>query len=476
MEPPASSEPADSKGFGSDASSLRDAAKELDKGRSNLERPVDEIAYRRQGEDGKIEREFESKTVKAERAARDLAEFRARREKEAELQAEAALREHVDDLKRGGPGKLNAPQQAQPQSSQSAENVQGPDNAYSTAQNFRNLTPEQQASYAARAQTREYDAQLIAGAKDANVRQNVKYTQHALAQRMQQIDAQIGQNYITGQDTAALTLEYQNLYQQYEQINYVDRAQDMMQRGYSPAVATAMANREVLEFITKATDGYERAFAEHIQEQSNIAKDIVNATAKAFLSSFPELAHCRTQSEVDVAFRTIRNQSPARADYLENCINQFNRAISQGMSMREQMEKVKAEDFKNYSLNEDFKFANAHKFEYSTPEHRLAVSNDCMKMLMSPGIGMTMDEICNLYHNEKWFRSAQAQTILLRATQYWKAKNGIPGKRAPADPVRVLKPGSGENRIDADRVERLPNSMSAREAARILENRRRARR
>ena len=90
-----------------------------------------------------------------------------------------------------------------------------------------------------------------------------------------------------------------------------------------------------------------------------------------------------------------------------------------------------------------------------------------------------MQEVSHLHETNELFRSVAGQNILLDAMRYnrlQKAKQNLPSKRYAA-PHHVMRPGSGEDRIDADRGERLPETIDgAKAGAKILLNRRARRR
>jgi hypothetical protein len=94
---------------------------------------------------------------------------------------------------------------------------------------------------------------------------------------------------------------------------------------------------------------------------------------------------------------------------------------------------------------------------------------EAMEMLQS--LGVSRDEVRQLYDGDKLFRSRIGQEILYLASRFWQAQKTAHTKKAPPPVRHVMKPGSSEDRI-ADRVEKLPDTMSAREAARVLANRR----
>jgi hypothetical protein len=466
MEPPAS-EPAESKDFGSDASSLRDAARELDRGRSAEERPVDEIAYRRQGDDGKVEREFESKTVKMDRAAKDLAEFRQRRARQEEQEINEAIRRDTDALKRG---EIPARQSQQPQQPQTSQNVQ-------FGQDAQSYLPHQQAVQAAERARQQQDEALTANARDPGVNNYIKQNQTALGQRLVQLDKEIAEASAVGKDTTAATWEYQALHQQLEGFDFQERVNMGIQMGMSPKVASMVADKDCLSFITAATDGVKNEYRAELQNQSDLAKNVVNIAAQVFISSFPELLNCKTQNEIQIALDSIRRANPDRARVIEGHIHNFNNAVIHGAEMQHQVTRAKYEQFLAYQANHANVFRAQNK-EFMSPTAQKQVAEGVMQYLI--GKGMHRDEVIRLHDGlddgSLLFNHHVTQSVLWDAYRYHMSKTNIPHKKAPADPVRTLRPGNAETHLEP-RVERLPNELSAREAAQILSNRRsRARR
>jgi hypothetical protein len=246
----------------------------------------------------------------------------------------------------------------------------------------------------------------------------------------------------------------------------------------SPKVASLVADKDCLSFITAATDGFKNEYRAELQNQSDLAKNVVNIAAQVFISSFPELLNCKTQNEIQIALASIRRANPDRARVIEGHIHNFNNAVIHGAEMQNQLARQKYEQFLSYQANHANVFRAQNK-EFISPANQKQVAEDVMSYLIDKGL--SRDEVIRLHDGlddgSLLFNHHVTQSVLWDAYRYHQSKTNIPGKRAPANPVHVLRPGSGETRIDADRAERLPNSMSAREAARILENRRsRARR
>ena len=109
--------PSESTDIGSDHDSLRDAAHELTE-RRETPQGLDTVEYKKPDERGRPTRERADpkETIKLERGAKDLAAWREAQAKADEAEAEAAVREHVDSLRQGGPGTIQNQQNAnQPQ-------------------------------------------------------------------------------------------------------------------------------------------------------------------------------------------------------------------------------------------------------------------------------------------------------------------------------------------------------------------------
>ncbi len=435
--------------------SLREQADKLSERRDSREDPPDIISYRDQ--EGK--RTDRRQTVTRERAAEDLAGYREQKTKAEEQEAEAAIREHVDSLRRGGQQQQNA--NAQPQFSQ--EQVQAQ----------QNLNNAYQQSPTQPGELSSYDRQLVNGARDPQVRQNVQATQQAIAQRMQDLDSKISQAWSQGQPWQELGQEYQELMQQHDQIGFVNRAQMAMEWGYSPKVASAIADREVLEWVQQATKGYEDAYQAAVEKHENNCMELIGAVEAAIAWMFPELAGAK---DVKGVINAVRQSNPQRADDLSRWYGQFERAVETGLQSRQRGEQEKREKFSAWAANQDNLFRSRNT-EFISPETQRTVALEAFEYLESKGI--TRDEVIKLHDQDELFRSHVGQEILWEAMQFrrmQKAKAGLREKLAPAAPGHVLRPGSSEDRIDADRSEKLPSSMNVRDAAAILERRRARRR
>jgi hypothetical protein len=445
--------PSESQDTGSDLS-IRDAANELTERRDAREPDV--IEYKEPDKQGRAtkERADPKETVTKERAAKDLTAFRQRREKEAEQEAEQALRQHVDQLKNDP--QSQARQTAQPQFSQEQKNAQA---ALQGAYN--------------------HDQQIVAAAKNPQFRRNVEYTQKAITDRLAEIDQAVGQAYALGQDTTHLANEFQQLQQAHQQIGFVARARHLIEKGYSPKVATAVADPEVLNFMKSAMEGYEQKYSEAVAKHAQDVEDVVNLTTQAMLAAVPELSHAQTPEAVNAVIATLRHQNPARAAAIENHFFAFNKAIANSFAVRQQVEQAKQQEFNTWAERQDFAFRSANR-EFFSPDVQTRVANEAMELLQY--LGLSRDEIIHLHNTDRVFRSRAGQQVLFHAVQHWRSqmlsherRQSIAGKKE-RPVVTTLRPGSAENRIDSDRAEKMPETLSKDRAVEAILKQRRARR
>jgi hypothetical protein len=449
----------DSDSIRSDSTSLREASRELTERResnANREDPPDIISYRN-NETGK--RTDRRATVSREQAAKDLAGYRESKVLEAERQEQDLIRAHADALRSGRQSPIDAAQQQpnnQPQ--QFAPQGQAPTQASQPGE------------------LSAYDRQLVAGARDQQVRANVQFTKHAIEQKMQGLDQKISEAYSQGQPWQELGQEYQQLVQQHNDICFVDRAQMMMQQGLSPRVAAAVADREVLEWMQKATDGYEEAYRTVVERHEQNCWELIGSLEAVIAWMFPELIDSR---DINGTIRAVRQANPKRADDIARWYAQFEQAVEVGKQARQRAEQEKRQKFQSWAQNQDSIFRARNK-ELMSPEAQKTAAFAAFEYLEEKGI--TKDETIKLHDEDILFRSAVGQEILWEAMQFRRIQNAretLPSKRYRA-PVQVLKPGSAETHLEP-RGEQLPASFSGRqsglrEAAAILSNRRAKRR
>ena len=359
--PPEPSEPSD---LGSDHASLRDIANQRSDNR-DPEPGVDYVEYHNRGADGLRSKEHTDlkQSIKLERGAEDLKSFREQQKLAEEREAEAAIRQHVDNLRRGGPGTVD--QQQPPQWSPEQQNAQQAfHQAYQQPSN--GYSPQDQQIY-----TASVDPQFMA---------DVQATQLDIAQRMQAVDSRIAEAWASGEAgavTEEMQAEWQQLQQAHEQISFVQRAQWAMANGMSPKVATAVADREVLQWIQQSTDGFKRAYEEATLKQVQDSDDVINISLRLVLDAMPELQGVTTQREIDAIFKTIQRQNPARADYIHAHLTNFQNAIRQGLEVKQRAAQIKAERFAVFAKNEDDRFRWMNP-EFLSPAHQLEVSKEAL--------------------------------------------------------------------------------------------------
>ena len=288
---------------------------------------------------------------------------------------------------------------------------------------------------------------------------------------MQNLDNQIAQAYSQGQPWEQLGQEYQQALQAHNEICFIDRCQMMMQQGLSPRVAAAVADREVLEWMQKATDGYEQAYRTVVEKHEQNCMELIGALEGAIQWMFPELAGAR---DVKGIIAAVRQSNPKRADDLSRWYAQFEQAVHVGLQAAQRNAHEKRQKFQSWAQNQDSIFRARNK-ELISPEAQKAAAFAAFEYLEEKGI--TKDETIKLHDEDILFRSAVGQEILWEAMQYRRIQNArqtLPNKRYRA-PVQTLKPGSAETHLDRT-PERLPDTIHGARAAADILNRRRSRR
>ena len=119
--------------------------------------------------------------------------------------------------------------------------------------------------------------------------------------------------------------------QQHNDICFVDRAQMMMQQGLSPRVAAAVADREVLEWMQKATDGYEEAYRTVVERHEQNCWELIGSLEAVIAWMFPELIDSR---DINGTIRAVRQANPKRADDIARWYAQFEQAVEVGKQAR----------------------------------------------------------------------------------------------------------------------------------------------
>ena len=293
---------------------------------------------------------------------------------------------------------------------------------------------------------------------------------------MREVDSQIAQAWSQGQNPGEqLTQEWQGLNQAFEQAGFVERVNLAIQSGMSPKVATAVADRETLEWITQATDQHKAAYDEALQKHHQEAEDILNLNMALLRHGIPELQNCRTQQEISATLDAIKMNNPTRGQALAGWFQGVNQAVAHAVRVREEVAQAQKTKFASWATNQDNIF-RANNREFLSPEHQKQVALEAFEYLES--LGITREETIRLHDEDIMFRSHVGQQVLLDAMQYrrmQKAKANLPSKRAPAAPVHVMKPGVAESGIGRE-PERMPSSFEGnsglRDAAAILTNRR----
>ena len=456
--PEVSPEPAESSAdIGSDSASLREAADQRVADRAEPEPGIDEISYRDQH--GKPTDKH--LTLKADRAARDLADYRGRQRLAEEREQADLVRAQADALRR-----------------QNATNAQPPQ--YSAEQRQAQATAlSQQAAYTTTAAQDGYtavDQQSAAVARDPAFKQHVQTTTAALIQRANEIHDQIATAQVLGQSWTELGQELEQIRPVYEQYCQIERARGLIEQGVHPEIATAVSSHRTLNWMKEAVDGYETAYRESVARHEASCGELIDALESVVLWAFPELQHARAAGGVNAVIDLVGRHNPKRATDIQAGYRVFEQAAEKGLQARQRGEQQKREEFQVWAHDQDVRFWSEFP-EYKSPQVRAHVGAECFKMLQEDGL--SQQEIDYLVNNDRLMRSTVGQKVLLRATKYWNAQKNISVKkqaRPSPEPTHVLRPGSGADRIDADRSPKLPESMDWRQGARALIERRAKRR
>jgi hypothetical protein len=436
--------------------SIRDAANELSDARDARgsrearESPPDTISYR--DEHGK--RTDKRQTVTRDRAARDLAGYRQQKVEAEQRQEQDLVRAHADALRSGRQSE------AQRSLQQNVAPQQSP------------TTQDYATSASQPGELSAYDRQLVAGARDPQVRASVQATFSAIGQRLQELDSRIANAWSQGQDTGELNKEYLQLSQQLDQVGFVNRAQMAMEWGLPPRVATAIADQSVLEWMQKATQPYEEAYRTVVEKHEQNCAELLGALESVMLWMFPELKHNADPKAVIAIARQQGNHK--RADDLSRWYSEFEKAVFVGQQASQRNEQEKREKFQTWARNQDNIF-RANNREFLSREHQRAVAESAFDYMQS--LGVTREETIRLHDEDILFRSHVGQQVLLDALRWrqaQKARAGLRDKKYVA-PTQTLKPGSAETHLEP-RGERLPDSMDWKQGARALIERRSKRR
>ena len=156
------------------------------------------------------------------------------------------------------------------------------------------------------------------------------------------------------------------------QVCFVDRCQMMMQQGLSPKVASAVADREVLEWMQQATNGYEEAYRTAVEKHEQNCMELIGALEGVMLWMFPELQHSR---DVNGAIATVRQAgNHKRADDIARWYAQFEQAVQVGQQARQRAEQEKREKFQTWARNQDNIFRSKNRM--SRPSLKRQVAQD----------------------------------------------------------------------------------------------------
>ena len=293
---------------------------------------------------------------------------------------------------------------------------------------------------------------------------------------MAELDTKLAEAYSQGQPWSELGREHEQVLQAKESIDFVDRAMLLMEGGLSPKIATAVADREVLEYIQRNVNVYEEGYKEAVAKHETNCMELIDTIEAVLVWAFPELQG--SARDVNAVIRAVGQRNPARAVDIQNGVRLFELAAEKGLQARQRHEHEKAQRFQTWACNQDNIFRSQNP-EFFSPRQQQEVAHEAFEYLESKGI--SKEETVKLHESNELFRSAAGQSVLLDAMRYqkmMKTKEGIRDKRYVA-PVQVLKPGVADSGIGRE-PERMPSSFHGnsglREAASILNNRRAKRR
>ena len=426
--------------------SIQEGAQALTDSRGD-EREYDEISYRKS--DG--ERSSPRLKISREQAVEDLIAYREGKVAAEREQTTARVREHVDSVRQGLVQGLR--QQA-------------------------GLVPAQQ--YTAQPQqpvakqTAQEPPVVTQMRTDPNWHLALKAFQNHYAEQLQQLDAAISERWAAGVDASDLTAQWQQVLDQKEQVDFLERAEMFISFGKSPRCAAALADLETFQEFAKHVEQFRQAYIGGLQEMKKDAEDVLSFCTQLIVEAIPEVSHCKTRGEVASVIQTLNHNNPVRAERVSNHYLALNRAYANAVKCNSEIAIAEREAFQKYQLEEANKFRLAER-EFLSPETQKQVAEEAISYLKTKGL--SEDQILHLWNTSREFNSATFQHVLWDALRYQRLQRAgetLRYKRV-APVTQVLKPGSSETWINKE-PERLPDSMSAKVAANILINRRAKRR
>ena len=221
-------------------------------------------------------------------------------------------------------------------------------------------------------------------------------------------------------------------------------------------------NARTLQYQAQVGQAFEQA------QQSVLA---VNA---AITARYPELANVKSIQELQLGLNILEQSNPARAEEVKRDLRQL---VSAGQNLQQIGQRQAANQraqFENYKQAQ-VKIFEQRNPQFKDPETAARASRQVVSYLKERGLSDADFRAINenpIAHHHVF------QEILADAIAHRESRNGIREKIARPTP-KVQRPSGGSDidmRSQYEGTPRMPDSMSAKEAAQFLINRRSARR
>ena len=206
-----------------------------------------------------------------------------------------------------------------------------------------------------------------------------------------------------------------------------------MEGGLSPKIATAVADREVLEYIQRNVNVYEEGYKEAVAKHESNCMELIGALESVVNWAFPELQYSRNFQAVIAA---VGQKNPGRAADLQAGVRLFEQAAEYGLQARQRNEHEKAERFQTWARNQDNIFRSQNP-EFFSPQQQKEVAHEAFEYLESKGI--SKEEAVMLHEFQRALPKCSRAVRVARCHEI--PTHDENQGRAPRQEVRRASPG-----------------------------------
>jgi hypothetical protein len=220
-----------------------------------------------------------------------------------------------------------------------------------------------------------------------------------------------------------------------------------------------------MALINGMADSHAQQIVQHTQRLNNENAVNVQSMMNCLFANFPEMRNAKTPNDAALIIQTVAKTHPQRAQAIQQHINTLQLAQQQQARYQQALQQQQAQQMNRWADQQDAIFLANNPDLIAINDRTMATFQAAE--LLTKHYGINRQTAAHLYQTDPYFRSAGFQQLLMDALRYHRARGGSKEKRS--NPVsKVMKPGSYGEVSRGGGEQKMPERMSAKQAAQFL--------